>query len=161
MIAFAGHIERCRTGRRFGFAGLPHRHHSRRLCDAALRDCQSRRPLVGAARARAQTPLHLRAQPCHLLHLLDLLRVRRPCHRARAGVSRHLYRPGACLRVRLSAASPHHCACQGRKDHLDRRLPGRPLRQEFCRRLNRHADRGRRGGSLHCAAARRSPAPSA
>ena len=46
----------------------------------------------------------------------------------------HLYRPGAGLRVRLPAAAAHHPAGQGREDHLDRRLPRRPLRQELRRR---------------------------
>ena len=153
MVAFAGQSSGAGQGGVSGRAGLAHRHHSRRLCDAALRHRQPRRPLVGAARAGAHATLHLRAQPRHLLHVLDLLRLGRPRHRARAGIPRHLYRPGAGLRLRLPAAETHHRARQGRKDHLDRRLPRRALRQEFRRRLDRHADRRRRRGSLYRAAA--------
>ena len=85
----------------------------------------------GAGRPR---PYHLCAQPRHLLHLLDLLRLGRPRLRARPRIPRHLYRPGAGVRVRLPAAQPHHPAGQGREDHLDRRLPRRALRQELRRR---------------------------
>ena len=108
---------------------------------------------LGAFAAGPGAALHLRAQPRHLLHLLDLLRLGRPVLRARPRIPRHLYRPGAGVRVRLSAAQPHRAAGQDREDHLDRRLPRRALRQELHRRGDRHADRHHRRGALYRAAA--------
>ena len=134
-----------------GRAGLVHRHHRDRLCDAAVRHRQSWRPALrvdpwpGAA-------VHLCAQPRHLLHLLDLLRLGRPLLRAWPRIPRHLHGAGAGLCVRLPAAQPPRQAGQDREDHLDRRLPRRPLRQELHRRGDRHADRDHRGGAVYGAA---------
>ena len=108
----------------------------------------SRRP---PGRARL-APLYLCAQPCDLLHVLDLLRLGGSGLRARAGISGHLYRPGAGVPVRLPDPEAHHPARQIREDHLDRRLPCRPLWQEFCRRIRSHAHRDLRHDPLYRAA---------
>ncbi len=77
---------------------------------ASLGDRWSAKPRTGA-----DAPVHLRAQPRHLLHFLDLLRLGRACYGARPRIPRHLYRPGARLPVRLPAAQPHHPARQSEK----------------------------------------------
>ena len=93
------------------------------------------------------------AEPCDLLHLLDLFRQRRACGAARAGICRHLYRPDPGLHARHAAASPHHRACQGREAHLGCRFRRRALRQEPDGRDDRRADLADRRHSLYRAAA--------
>ena len=134
-------------------AGLDDRHHSAGLCVASFRHRQHRRPAGGEARRRQGAALHLRTQPRHLLHVVDLLRLGRTCERTRYRVPGDLFRPRAGVPVRLASPAQDDPAFEGRAHHLHRRFPRRTLRQELRRRLDRDADRHRRHGSLHRAAA--------
>lgn len=140
-------------GRNAPGAGLGHSHRGHRLCDAAVRDREHRRQARGRHRSGPPATLHLRPQPRHLLHVVDLLRLRRTGIGAELGIPGDLHRPGHGLRLRLPAAQAHHPPGEIGEDHLDRRLPGRPLRQELRGRVDRDADRRARYDPLHRAAA--------
>ena len=147
-------IALARTARRRAIlARLRHRPDRDRLCFPALCDRQRRRPQGGEERRRQAAALYLCAEPRHLLHLVDLLRLGRARLRARAGIPGYLYRPALRVPVLLSVAAAHHPAGQGGEDHLDRRLPRRALRQELSRRAHRDADRHGRRGPVYRAAA--------
>ncbi len=88
-----------------------------------------------------------------LLHVLDLLRLGRLRFAHRLRVPHHLYRPGADGRPVLAADRARGAAGQGAEHHLDRRLHRRALRQGPGGGGDGGADRHRRDGSLHRAAA--------
>ena len=116
-------------------------------------DRQPWRPMGVVDRRQPRAALYLRAQPGHILHVLDVLRIGRTGDGAQPRIPRHLYRPGSRLRVRLRAAEAHREARQGRENHVDRRFPRRALRQELLRGLDRHPDRHCRRHPLYRAAA--------
>ncbi len=104
----------------------------------------TRRPLVSAAHAPAQAPLHLRAQPHHLpLPGPSSVRSGSPPSAALEFLAIYTARcwSSSCSASRCSARI---IALAKAENHLDRRLPRRQLRQEFRRRLDRHDDRRRR-----------------
>ena len=88
-----------------------------------------------------------------LLHLLDLLRQRRPGLEGGLQLPADLSRPDPGVRARLAAAAAHRADLQGPEHHLDRGLHRRALRQEPDPGRDRHRDRGARDPALHRAAA--------
>ena len=106
-----------------------------------------------AGRPRRRAAADLCAVAGGLLHVLDVLRQRRPCRRDRLRLPAGLSRPDPAVRVRLAADPAHRAAGQEPEHHLGRRLPRRPLRQEPGGGGHRHRHRGGRHAALHRAAA--------
>ena len=98
-------------------------------------------------------PLHLRPVDRGLLHLLDLLRQRRPGGLGAASLPADLSRPDADLRAVVVRAAQDHPDQQGQPDHLDRRLHLLALRQEHAAVRPGDGDRGGRHHAVHLAAA--------
>ncbi len=110
-----------------------------------------RRPQAGGARRRLAA-LDLSALARDLLHVVDLLRLRRAGVARRLRFSRHLYRPDADGRPRLSADRQDGAARQEAEHHLGRRPDCGALRQEPGSGGDSGADRHRRHDPLHRAA---------
>ncbi len=140
------------AGRAGAGAGLGRLRRRGGLRDAAVCDRQSRRPPLGEARPGAAAAVYLRTQPGHLLHVLDVLRLGRAGQRARRRIPGDLSRPDHRLPVRNAAYQAHDRAGESGKDHVDRRFPGGPLRQELRGRLDRHGHRHAGHDPLHRAA---------
>ena len=145
-IGQAGEGARVDVGRHDG-----HRHRDR-LCLRAVPGGHLGRPGRAAA-DRARTPAGLFAEPCRLLHDLDLLRLGGNCLRPWARFSADLYRPHSRRRVRASAAGAHRRAGARAEHHVGRRLRGGALRQGAECRGDGRAGRGDRRGALYRLAA--------
>ena len=138
------------------------RAHDRRLERHRARAWLRERPVCAGVVCRQDLPhaqerrrqaARLRAVAGRLLHVLDLLRQRRPRRVDRLQLHSGLSRPHPAVRVRLALPAAHRPAGQEPQHHLGRRLSGRPLRQEPGRRRHRHGHRGGRHAPLHRAAA--------
>ena len=132
-------------------AGLVRHRGCARLYRAAVRHRELWRP--ADRRGGAAAAVDLSALARDLLHVVDLLRLGRPCDPQRLRLPRHLHRPDPGDRARLPADHPHHPALQGAEHRLDRRLHRRALRQAPGRRGGGRAHRDRRDDPLHRVAA--------
>ena len=130
-----------------------HRHRRAALPVPPVRHRLLRRQAGGPRPQPDRQSVHLRALDRGLLHLLDLLRQRRPRRIDRRRVPSHLHRADAHLRARLVPDPQDHPHQQGQPHHLDRRFHRVALRQELPSRRAGDDHRRGRNSSLHLAAA--------
>ena len=130
-----------------------HRHHRVPLPVSPVRHRLLRRQARGSRTEHHRQSVHLRAVDRRLLHVLDVLRQRRPRRLERRRISADLYRPDPDFHSGLVPDPQDHSHQQGQPYHLDRRFHRLPLRQELQSRRPGDDHRGGRDSSVHLAAA--------